>query len=177
MDIHIKVQGKNQVISLDRLNTDKMLEDAKRRFEEAKNAATDQLLQNTAAHNNEGIAYEKAGQEDEAIAIYENNIADGYPAIHAFDRLMKIYRHRKKYRDECRVIRRAIEIFTAENQRRAERAITDEPTRQKEISEALLSCRKVIGSHGFYCFVPYDVVALRERLRKAEILSSKQGEK
>ena len=174
--LKLNIQGDDAVINLDRLNTDEMLEDAKRRFEEAraKNAAADQLLQDTATRNNEGAAYEKAGREDEAIAIYEENIADGYPATHAFDRLMKIYRRRKEYREECRVIRRAIEIFSAENQRRADRAAADEPTLTEEISEALLSCRKVMGSHGFYCFVPYDVTSMRERLRKAEMLLSKQ---
>lgn len=175
-DIKIQCGGRDYVINLDRVNTDEMLEDAKRRFEEAraKNTVANQLLQDTAARNNEGIAYEKLGREDEAIAVYEENIADGYPALHAFDRLMKIYRRRKEYREECRVIRRAIEIFLAENQRRANRAAADEPTLTEEISEALLSGCKVMGSHGFFCFVPYDVIALRERLRKAEVLLSKQ---
>lgn len=174
--LKLNIQGEDAVINLDRLNTDEMLEDAKRRFEEAraKNAAADQLLQDTAARNNEGTAYEKTGREDEAIAVYEENIADGYPVTHAFDRLMKIYRRRKEYREECRVISRAIEIFSAENQRRADRAIEDEPSKADEISDAMLSCQKVMGSHGFYCFVPYDVTALRDRLRKAEMLLSKQ---
>lgn len=176
MDIHIKIQGEERVVNLDRLNTDEMLEDAKRRFEEARaeNAVASQLLQDTAARNNEGSAYEKLGRTDEAIAIYEENISDGYPALHAFERLMILYRRRKDYENEVRVIRRAIEVFFAENQRRAERAIDDEPQREEEIMDAVLSCEKVMGSHGFYCFVPFDVLSMRGRLRKAEQLLAKQ---
>lgn len=177
-DMKIQCGGRDYVINLDRVNTDEMLEDAKRRFEEAraKNAVANQLLQDTATRNNEGIAYEKLGREDEAIAVYEENIADGYPALHAFDRLMKIYRRRKDYKNEVRVIGQAIEVFFAENQRRADRAAEDEPQLADRICDALLSCEKVMGSHGFYCFVPYDVVALRNRLRKAETLLTKQQE-
>lgn len=177
-DMKIQCCGREYVINLDRVNTDKMLEDARRRFEEAreKNAVANQLLRDTAARNNEGTAYEKLGRVDEAIAIYEENIADGYPALHAFDRLMKIYRRRKDYQNEVRVIGRAIEVFFAENQRRADKAAEDEPQLADRIYDALLSCEKVMGSHGFYCFVPYDVVSLRERLRKAEMLLAKQQE-
>ncbi len=178
-DRHFTIQGEDRVINLDRLNTDKMLEEARRRFEEARaqNAVADQLLQDTAARNNEGAAYERLGREDEAIAIYEENIDDGYPALHAFERLMILYRRRKAYGEEVRVIRRAIEVFFAENQRRAERAIEDEPQLEEEITAALLSCEKVMGSHGFYCFVPYDIVSMRARLRKAErLLEKQQGE-
>lgn len=161
-------QGKDAV-NLDRLNIDEMLEEVR-----TENVATKQLLQDTATRNNKGIECEKAGQEDEAIAIYEDNITEGWPATHSFDRLMKIYRRRKDYREECRVISRAIEIFSAENQRRADNAIKDEPSKVDEISDALLTCQKVMGSHGFYCFVPYDIDSLRARLHKAEMLLSKQ---
>lgn len=172
----IGYKGRDYVVNLDKVNTDKMLEDARRRFEEerAKNAVVNQLLQDTAARNNEGTAYEKLGREDEAIAVYEENIADGYPALHAFDRLMKIYRRRKDYKNEVRVIGRAIEVFFAENQRRADRAAEVEPQLADRIYDALLSCKKVMGSHGFYCFVPYDVSALYERLHKVEILFNKK---
>lgn len=177
--LKLNIQGEDAVINLDKVNTEELLEEAKRRFEEAraKNTVAVQLLQDTAARNNEGSAYEKLGREDEAIAIYEENIADGYPALHAFDRLMKIYRRRKDYKNEIRVIERAIEVFFAENQRRADRAIEEEPQLKDTICDAALSCEKVMGSHGFYCFVPFDVVAMRDRLRKAEMLLSKQERK
>lgn len=168
----------SRIINLCRVNTDKMLEDARSRFEEARvrNAVSSKLLQDTAARNDKGIAYEKAGRVNEAIDVYEENIADGYPALHAFDRLMKIYRRLKNYENEIRVIERAIEVFSAENESRANRAKTDEPQLADRINLALQSCEKVMGSHGFYCFVPYDVVAMQNRLRKAKTLLTTQQE-
>lgn len=176
----IGYKGRDYVVNLDKVNTDKMLEDARRRFEEgrAKNAVANQLLQDTAARNNEGTAYEKAGREDEAIAIYEENIADGYPALHSFDRLMIIYRRRKDYYNEIRVIKKAIDVFSAENERMAATAVLIEPTKEAEITNALFTCEKVVGTHGFYCFSPYNIVAYRDRLWEVEkLLANQQEEK
>lgn len=64
-----------------------------------------------AALNNEGIQYEKQGEIDKAINVYEQNITDGYPATHSYDRLMILYRKRKEYDKEIAVIEKAIEIF------------------------------------------------------------------
>lgn len=61
--------------------------------------------------NNNGIAFEKAGNIGLAVIEYEKNIAAGYPAHHAFKRLMIIYRKAKEYEQELRVIRRALEVF------------------------------------------------------------------
>ena len=174
----ITVQGEEYFIPLDKINTGEMFEEAKRRLDEviAKNATANQLLKETTAHNNKGIESEKLGRINEAINIYEENIAIGYPATLSFDRLMILYRRNKDYKNEIRVCNRAIDVFFAENQRRAEVAIEAEPSKEDEIMNALISCKKVMGSHGFYCFVPFDVVAMRDRLHKAEILLTKQQE-
>lgn len=71
----------------------------------------DEALQKCADLNNKGIAFEKAGDIDEAIKCYEENIADGCKGHHSYSRLVIIYRKQKKYDDEIRVINRAIEIF------------------------------------------------------------------
>lgn len=134
----------------------------------------DEAIANTAARNNEGIAFEKAGETDRAIEVYEENIANGYPALHAFNRLMVLYRRRRDYANEIRVIKRAVEVFQQENERRAEKAIEDEPQLREQIQEAAVSGKQVMGSNGFYCFVPYDVAAFRERLKKTETLYDKQ---
>ena len=62
--------------------------------------------------NNEGIACEKAGKIDEAISIYEQNVGeDKYPATHAYDRLLVIYRRNKDYTNEKRIAELAAKIF------------------------------------------------------------------
>lgn len=71
----------------------------------------EERLFRTTERNNIGIQLEKNGKIDEAIAVYEDNIRDGYPAYHSFQRLMIIYRKRKEYDNEIRVIKRGIEVF------------------------------------------------------------------
>lgn len=62
--------------------------------------------------NNKGTALEKAGDIAQAIQVYESNIGEGcYPAAHAFDRLMILYRKSKDYENEIRVIQRAIKVL------------------------------------------------------------------
>lgn len=69
------------------------------------------LLNKTAELNNKGIAYEKSGNISQAIKTYEECIALGYDAPHAYDRLMILYRKAKDYNNEIRVIKRALETF------------------------------------------------------------------
>lgn len=69
-------------------------------------------LNQCAARNDKGKEYEKAGKIKQAIATYEKNIEGNcYPACHAFDRLMIIYRKQKEYDNEIRVIERAVDIL------------------------------------------------------------------
>lgn len=65
--------------------------------------------------NNNGIAFEKAGQIDAAIEVYEENIKGGYRALHSYNRLMILYRKRKDYDNEIRVIDYSIEVFSGDD--------------------------------------------------------------
>lgn len=59
------------------------------------------------------MALEKTGDIEGAIRVYEENIAGDkpYPAYHSFNRLMILYRKQKNYKDEMRVIEKAIKTF------------------------------------------------------------------
>ena len=73
----------------------------------------EERLLGTMRRNNEGIELEDNGMEDEAMALYEQNLKVGYPSSHSYERLMIIYRRRKEYEKEVRVIKRAIEVYSA----------------------------------------------------------------
>jgi tetratricopeptide (TPR) repeat protein len=53
--------------------------------------------------NQRGIAYEKAGNIDAAIAEYEANVADYADAPHPYDRLRSLYNKRKDYANAVRI--------------------------------------------------------------------------
>lgn len=141
----------------------------------------DYSLHDCAALNNIGIAKEKAGDIDGAIKVYEDNVAHEYAATHSYDRLMVIYRKRKDYCNEIRIINKAIKVFSAENESRAQRAIKEYPLKEKQIRAALETCVNVKGTLRsqftgavLYCFCPYPVNKYKKRLEKARALQAKQ---
>lgn len=126
------------------------------------------MIFETARLNNEGIVFERNGEIEKAIEVYEEAILIGYSATHAYDRLMIIYRRLKRYDDEIRVIYRAIEVFTKENEKRFEFAINnpDNEGIKRELQAGLETCISVMGTKGFYAFAPYPVIKWSSRLTK-----------
>ncbi len=77
-----------------------------------KEISNKRLLDECVERNNQGIAFEKDGDIEAAVALYEGNIKPGcYPAMHSFDRLLVIYRRMGDYDNELRVCKRAISVF------------------------------------------------------------------
>lgn len=77
------------------------------------------------ALNNKGIELEEAGDIESAIAVYELNISGScYPARHAFNRLLVLYRKSKNYKAEKKVCQKALRLFgkiESENKKYSER--------------------------------------------------------
>lgn len=73
-----------------------------------------QLLSRTAQLNDRGIELERYDDITAAIQVYEQNIELGFPAHHAFRRLLVLYRKQKDYANELRVCRRACRVFPKE---------------------------------------------------------------
>lgn len=61
--------------------------------------------------NLKALSYEKQGEIDRAIALYEKNIAENFIGDGPYERLAIIYRRKKQYLEEKRVILKAIETF------------------------------------------------------------------
>ena len=61
--------------------------------------------------NLEGIKFEKKGEIEKAIRLYEKNVEEDFEGSHPYDRLAVIYRKRGEYVEEIRVLREAIFVF------------------------------------------------------------------
>ena len=109
-----------------------------------------------ASRNNKGIAYEKKGEIEKAIKQYEMNVADEVDGTHSYDRLAIIYRRRKQYEDEIRIIKKEIEVLLRANKERAERF---EKLRREDGRERNWST--------------YPIDKYKKRLVKAEMLKQK----
>lgn len=87
-------------------------QDFKSIIEEKKNREIrEKILFETVDNNNKGMAFEKSGDINRAIEAYERNLDIAYPALHSYERLMILYRKEKRYDDEIRVIKKAINDF------------------------------------------------------------------
>lgn len=69
-------------------------------------------LEESVSRNLKGIELEKEGSTEESIELYEQNVADGFDGSHPYKRLAIIYRKQKRYDDEIRVLKKAIQVFS-----------------------------------------------------------------
>jgi tetratricopeptide (TPR) repeat protein len=76
------------------------------------------LLEAQTARNLEALAAERAGQVEEAIALYERNVAEGFPGDLPYGRLVALYERRAAFDQAERVLRRAIAVFESSARRR-----------------------------------------------------------
>lgn len=88
--------------------------------------------------NNKGMAYEKSGDIDLAIETYEENIKGDHPALHSYDRLMILYRKRKDYLNELRIIDIALDVFNKDGIPFDTNQIREKYKQRKEKALALL---------------------------------------
>jgi tetratricopeptide (TPR) repeat protein len=75
------------------------------------------LLEAQTARNLEALAAEHEGRLDEAIALYERNVAEGFPGDLPYGRLVAIYERRGALGEAERVLLRAIEVLEASTRR------------------------------------------------------------
>lgn len=120
-----------------------------------------------------GIDLEKEGMINEAIAVYEKAIIPQPPATHPYDRLMILYRKKKDYDNEIRIVKIAISVFMKENERRAGRAIEDDSSLYNQVMQALETNENIRYEDGKWAFVQYDVMEYITRLEKAKRLLEK----
>lgn len=116
---------------------------------------------------------EKEGMIDEAIAVYEKSILSKIPATVPYDRLMILYRKKKDYDNEIRIIKEAISVFMSENERRAGRVIEGDSSLYNEVMQALETNESIRYNDGKWAFVQYNVMDYITRLEKAKKLNEK----
>lgn len=120
--------------------------------------------------NSKGIKLEKEGRIEDAIRVYEENILYRYPATHSYTRLMVLYRRKKDYKNELRVIRTAIDVFMEENEKRAKLSFESCPEYRDEIQIGLETNETVRDEKGMVIFHPYEVMKLISRMEKVLLL-------
>ena len=124
---------------------------------------------------NLGINLEKEKMIDEAIKVYEKAIVPQLPVKHPYERLTILYRKRKDYANEIRVIEIAISVFMKENERRAGIVCDKDGSLHDMVMHALETNESIRYEDGKWAFVQYDVMELITRLEKAKKLQNNKS--
>jgi tetratricopeptide (TPR) repeat protein len=75
------------------------------------------LLETQTARNLEAFEAERDGRLEEAIALYERNVEEGFPGDLPYGRLVAMYERRQEFAAAERVLRRAIAVFESSTRR------------------------------------------------------------
>jgi tetratricopeptide (TPR) repeat protein len=77
------------------------------------------LLEAQTRRNLDGMEMEQAGQIEQALTLYEQNVAEGFTGDWPYSRLVSVYERRGAYDEAERVLRRAIEVTRADRRKPA----------------------------------------------------------
>ncbi len=75
------------------------------------------LLEAQTARNLEAFEAEQQGRLADAIALYEHNVAEGFPGDLPYGRLVAIYERQSAFDEAERVLLRAVQVFQASTRR------------------------------------------------------------
>ena len=118
-----------------------------------------ELAKRTADRNEAAREAESNEDFDQAIKLYEANIKEGHPDPYSFDRLMILYRKQKKYKDELRVINRAIKVFTDDytRHRKSMIAVAKSKKQVQALSDAIMKKSGLADRKGNETYVPEPI--------------------
>lgn len=105
-------------------------------------------------------------------------MADEFFGTHPYDRLAIIYRRRKQFDDEIRILKRKISIFEKINQERLHHFLEHcSKNYPKELIEKAKSFKQIRDTKGIVIFNPYPIDDCQRRLEKVKTLKEKYKEK
>ena len=83
-----------------------------KKFNPKSNILPMEINENLQAERNlKGVEFEKTGNLEEAIELYEKNVEESFKGNHPYDRLATIYKNQNDIDNEIRVLEKAIVIF------------------------------------------------------------------
>lgn len=77
-------------------------------------------LESQTRRNLDGMELEREGRADQAIALYEQNVAEGFEGDWPYGRLVAYYERIDRLDEAERVLNRAIDVFKASKRRTGE---------------------------------------------------------
>ena len=102
---------------------------------------------------------EISGDEEAAIRIYEEIADSGQPTEFAFTRLMVLYRKQKKYKEELRVIKKGIQVFSDQHKKQLEENLSEKKNRSEivKLSNAFMKGAGLVDKKGKDVYYPEPI--------------------
>ncbi len=83
-----------------------------KKFNPKSNILPMEINENLQAERNlKGVEFEKTGNLEKAIELYEENVAESFKGNHPYDRLATIYKNQLDLDNEIRVLEKAIIVY------------------------------------------------------------------
>lgn len=83
-----------------------------KKFNPKSNILPMEINENLQAERNlKGAEFEKTGNLEKAVELYEENVAESFKGNHPYDRLATIYKNQNDIENEIRVLEKAIIVF------------------------------------------------------------------
>ena len=83
-----------------------------KKFNPKSNILTMEINENLQNERNlKGSEFEKNGNLEKAIELYEENVEEGFKGNHPYDRLATIYKNQNDLENEIRVLEKAIVVY------------------------------------------------------------------
>lgn len=137
----------------------------------AKNYEVEQMIRE---HNDAGRQAETDKDLELAIKHYEESIKVGYADVFSFSRLMMIYRKLKKPKDELRVIKKGIKIFSEQHEGQFKGR---KNKKVSELSNAFMTKSGLKDKKGNYTYYPEPVNKWMKRKELVEEKIKKSDER
>lgn len=74
-------------------------------------------LETQTRRNLDAMELEQAGQTEQAVALYEQNVTEGFDGVWPYSRLASMYERQLRYEDATRVLTRALEVAKTSKRR------------------------------------------------------------
>jgi len=122
------------------------------------------ILEEQTRRNIDGMELESAGRMDLAIALYEQNVDEGFAGDWPYSRLVSAYERLGDYEQAERILRRAIEVTKADRRRPAgdrRTVVQGLQGRMRVLKKTAQAAKKAGTPKKGHTFVPLPMADLR----------------
>lgn len=122
-----------------------------------------------------GKELEAAGDTAKAIALYEKEVAKGHTDAFPYQRLLILYHKQKEYKEELRVLKKGIAVFTEKLKEKQKQVFGNRPGRKLvNLSKKMAQTLGLLDKKGEHILLPspLDKWTVRKKMVERKLKKS-----